>query len=181
MLDEGGPHGRHETEVDEHEEFTKAVVAIGPGAAGVEPTGQNRAHAHQHQPPRRPGREPHPRYRGHGEAPPRGMAHDARRHELRGRQSERTHAIVVGATNPVGVVVRKVGRDLQRQRHYQTQGRVQPVDGGGTNQGRAEHDGHARSRQGSRSCRHHPASRRRGDVAHGRLGNFEKSGFRRSR
>ncbi len=116
VLHVGGTDGRHDAEVDEHEELTKAVVAVGTGTTGVEPASGDRRRANCDEPPRRARGEQESRQTGQEERGEGGVANPLGRDELRRRQAKRTDAHLVGPANTVGVVIGVVRADLQRQR-----------------------------------------------------------------
>ena len=102
-------------------------------AARVVPGCKNRGHAHQEHPPGgRQDRQQEPRKAGNaktGEGCPFDLfGWD----EPAGGQSHRAHAVVVGAANAVGIVIRVVRADLQSQSHNEGQQRLEqkhpPVD-----------------------------------------------------
>jgi hypothetical protein len=191
VLDEGRAGRGHQAEVDEDEDLPQPEVAVGVGAAGVEPTGGDAAEADGHQPP--PDRRGQRQAGGAGqrERDDRRRPHLARGGEARGGEPHRAHPLVVGAPDPVGVVVGVVGAHLDEDRHRQRAGGPPPQDpagGGDPADGGAHRDRDGRRGQGAGPGpghpAPHPASRWRAGpgrhLGHGRRGKREKSGRRRS-
>ena len=146
---------RDEPEEHEDEHLAQPGVPVGPRAAGVEPTGEDGGGADERELParRRAQRETERRPRSANDDD-RGALHRARRRQLLADETHRADAHVVGAADPVGVVVDVVRPDLHAERDHRARRAARhqmtspPAACG---RGGADGDGHDGRRQRARS------------------------------
>ncbi len=179
------PAVANEPEEHEDHDLAETEIAVRPGSPGVERTGRDRGGTNDEEPWVDDDREPRTdeaRDRERDDSP---APHGRRSRQARGGEPQGAHAIVVGAAHAVGVVVRVVDTDLQRDRDRERGARVPDHDAIGftDGRGRADEDRRDRGAEGARPCSGEPQPptdpRRR--CGHGRFGNRSNSGRRFSR
>ena len=123
----GSSGSSHQPKEHEHKHFTQTQVAIGFSAARVKPSRRHSRHTHRNQPPGATQSYQNQAKQRPGAKATKGCALNLNRlHQPRSGQAGRASALVVGATNPVRVVISQVAANLQSQRH---QGCQQGSDG----------------------------------------------------
>ncbi len=197
MLDVGRTRRGHEAEEDKDEELAETEVAVGPRTAGVAPSRDAADEADRHEPPRHAGGQAQARQRRHAEGDQCRDLHLPDRCQLSGHEPDRAHPLLVGAPDPVGVVVDVVRPDLNAEGHNQGQDRIEPrqltveactdprvaaarelrceASAREVPRRGADDDRDDRRRQCAWARAGHPQLERR---AHGRRGKREKSGSR---
>ena len=189
-LDVVGPDDGDQAEEDEHEQLAEALVAVRPRAAGVEHAREDRRHADHEQLPAGDRRQVEARGHRDAERDVGADQHALGRHQAAGGHPHGAEPLLgVGAAAGVRVVVREVRADLDEDAADQCgdEGQRAEVVLGRRQRGADEHRRHRRG-QRPRPRREQPQPdcaarcRRSADrAAHGRFGNFPKSGGRFSR
>ena len=83
--------------------------------AGIEPGGQQRAHAHRDKPPLpAPGNNHQAHERRQAKAGEGHCEHHARAHGAAAGEAGRAGAVIVGAADAIGIVIREIHADLQQ-------------------------------------------------------------------
>ena len=191
-LDERRPGRGDEPEEHQHHQLAEAVVAVRLRSARVQDRRGNRRRSDEQQPRRDDDREREPGDRGDRDRNRRGSPHRCRRGEAGGGEAYRSRPDVVGAAHAVGVVVRVVHADLERDRDHQCQDGTPPEHLVARRVGRRGTHDHRRERRAQRAGTRAdepppPADGRRGcrwrghGVGQGRFGKRPKSGGRFSR
>ncbi len=116
--DERRAEHRHQAEEHEDEDLPEPEIAVGNRAARVPPSGSHAHRPDQHQPPTHRHGEHEPGHPREPEGDQRRPLDPARGHPRR-HETDRTDPIIIGAANPVAVVVREVHRHLQGEAHHQ--------------------------------------------------------------
>jgi hypothetical protein len=148
----------HQTEEDEDVDLTEAAVAVGVVAAGVAPRREHRQGTErQHDPRLAEADEGQARHGRGGEAQHRGRLDVRRGGQALADEPHRADPGLVGAADAVGVVVRVVHPDLQREGDEEGEDRQRQV--GAPEQVRgsgSEDDGGDGGGQGARAGTSHP-------------------------